>query len=38
MNYENERARQLLRLGTGQSGAVFREGQEEAILNLSRSD
>lgn len=34
MNYDRERARELLRLGTGFPGAEFREGQEEAIRHI----
>ena len=31
MTYDGERALELLRLGSGQPDARFREGQEEAI-------
>lgn len=34
MIYSHERALQLLRIGTGNPGSVFREGQEEAIRHV----
>ena len=34
MNYRNDRALELLRTGTGQAGAGFREGQEDAIRHI----
>ena len=34
MRYDSRRARQLLRSGTGQGGAAFREGQEDAIRHV----
>ena len=34
MRYDSERARRLLRAGTGGSGAAFREGQEDAIRHV----
>ena len=34
MEYDNERALELLRIGSGTPGAQFREGQEEAIRHV----
>lgn len=34
MDYDAERARELLRIGSRNSTAIFREGQEEAIRNI----
>ncbi len=34
MHYDAERARELLRIGSGNSSAIFREGQEDAIRNI----
>ena len=34
MRYDSERARRLLRAGTGGSGAAFREGQQDAIRHV----
>src|SRR3989442_516861 len=34
MTYDGERSLQLLRLGTGQPSATFREGQEDAIRHI----
>ena len=35
MTYSPQRALHLLRLGTGQPAASFREGQEEAIAHVA---
>ena len=35
MTYDAQRALELLRLGTGQTDARFREGQEEAIHHIA---
>lgn len=34
MHYDAERARELLRIGSGNSNVIFREGQEDAIRNI----
>ena len=34
LRYDSRRARQLLRAGTGRSGAAFREGQEDVIRRV----
>ena len=34
MTYDHKRALELLRIGTGQAGATFRDGQEDAIRHV----
>lgn len=34
MDYDAERARELLKIGAGNPNAIFREGQEDAIRNI----